>query len=284
MATTSGTTHPTGPTGEADDPPKPRMTRRQRARLSRGIQYAVLVIVVAVIAFRADWGNLQQAFFNTEVIGRMFPRVLIVALVNTLLYTALAFVFGLLLGIVIALMRLSSVGPYRWLASAYVELFRGLPALLVLFFVAYGIPNAFPGFTLPFLVMVTVGLGLTAAAYMSETIRAGIQAVPRGQVEAARTLGMSPARTMVTIVLPQAFRIVIPPLTNEIILLTKDSSLVYVLGVTAGQVELTKFSRDMLNTTVNSTPLLIGGLLYLCITLPLSQLVRRLEIRHAKAR
>jgi polar amino acid transport system permease protein len=282
MATTSGT-KTAGPTTD-DRPTKPRLTRRQRARLSRGIQYAVLVVIVALVVWRADWGNLQQGFLNPDVIGRMFPRVLSVALVNTLLYTALAFVFGLVLGIVLALMRLSSVGPYRWLATAYVELFRGLPALLVLFFVAYGIPNAFPGVTLPFMVMVTVGLGLTAAAYMSETIRAGIQAVPRGQVEAARTLGMSPARTMVTIVLPQAFRIVIPPLTNEIILLTKDSSLVYVLGVTAGQVELTKFSRDLLNTTVNSTPLLIGGLLYLCITLPLSQLVRRLEIRHAKAR
>jgi polar amino acid transport system permease protein len=282
MATTSGTTDT--PAATDDRTTKPRLTRRQRARLSRGIQYAVLVVVVVVVALRADWGNLQRGFFNTDVIGRMFPRVLSVALVNTLLYTVLAFVFGLVLGVVLALMRLSSVGPYRWLATAYVELFRGLPALLVLFFVAYGIPNAFPGFSLPFLVMVTVGLGLTAAAYMSETIRAGIQAVPKGQVEAARTLGMSPARTMVTIVLPQAFRIVVPPLTNEIILLTKDSSLVYVLGVTAGQVELTKFSRDLLNTSVNGTPLVVGGLLYLCITLPLSQLVRRLEIRHAKAR
>src|SRR5690606_13087209 len=120
--------------------------------------------------------------------------------------------------------------------------------------------------------------------YMSETIRAGIQAVPRGQIEAARTLGMSSTRTMITIVLPQAFRIVIPPLTNEIILLVKDSSLVYVLGVTTAQYELTKFSQTFINTAASPTPLIVGGLLYLCITLPLSLLVRRLEIRHAKAR
>ena len=105
-----------------------------------------------------------------------------------------------------------------------------------------------------------VGLGLTAAAYMAETIRAGIQAVPKGQVEAARSLGMSPGRTMLTIVLPQAFRIIIPPLTNELILLVKDSSLVYVLGVTVEQYELTKFSQDFLNSSVNPTPLIVGGL------------------------
>jgi polar amino acid transport system permease protein len=119
---------------------------------------------------------------------------------------------------------------------------------------------------------------------MAETIRAGIQAVPKGQVEAARTLGFSPARTLRVIVLPQAFRIVIPPLTNEIILLVKDSSLVYVLGVTLSQYELTKFSQSKVVEYASSTPLVVGGLLYLVITLPLSQLVRRLEIRHAKAR
>ena len=121
---------------------------------------------------------------------------------------------------------------------------------------------------------IAIGLGLTAAAYMAETIRAGIQAVPKGQMEAARTLGMSHFTAMRTIVIPQAFRIVIPPLTNELILLTKDSSLAYVLGVTAQTIEITKFGRDMLNDRVNATPLLVAGLAYLIITLPLSQVVR----------
>ena len=101
------------------------------------------------IAFTANWAQLTEAFFNLDVAARMFPRVITVGLENTLMYTVLAFLFGLLVGIIIALMRLSSVGPYRWVATAYVELFRGLPALLVLFFVAYGIPNAFPGFEFP---------------------------------------------------------------------------------------------------------------------------------------
>jgi polar amino acid transport system permease protein len=263
-----------------------RLRRRTRQRISLGIQYAVFVAVVVVIASTADWGTLADSFFRPEIARQLFPELITVALRNTVLYTLAAFTFGLLLGLVLALMRLSSVAPYRWLATAYIELFRGLPALLVLIVVGYAIPTAFPGREFPGGIygQVAVGLGLVAAAYMAETIRAGIQAVPRGQLEAARTLGMSHSRAMRTIVLPQAFRIVIPPLTNEIILLTKDSSLVYILGVTATQVELTKFGRDALNTYVNSTPILVAGLCYLIITLPLSQLVRRLELRYSRAR
>jgi len=268
------------------------LTRRQRARAVRSTQYAVLLVIVLVIALVADWHQIGQAFFRSDLIARMFPRAITIGMVNTIIYTLLAFLWAFVFGLILALMKLSQVAPYRWIATAYIELFRGLPALVVLFMVAYGLPNAFPGFKFPtfgfnggdFYFQVMVGLGLTAAAYMAETFRAGIQAVPKGQVEAARTLGMSAGRTTRTIVIPQAFRIVIPPLTNEIILLIKDSSLVYVLGVTANQYELTKFSQDFLNRTVNPTPLIVGGVLYLIITLPLSQLVRRLEIRFAKAR
>ncbi len=262
------------------------LTRRQRSRLFRWLQYLIGIAVLVVIAVSADWPQFAKSFLNVDVALEMFPAVITTALKNTLIYTLLSFVFGLVLGVIIALMRLSSVGVYRAVATVYVELFRGLPSLLVLFLVALGIPRAFPGFQFPggFYGQVMVGLGLTAAAYMSETIRAGIQAVPRGQVEAARTLGMSPGRTLRTIVLPQAFRIVIPPLTNEVILLVKDSSLVYVLGVTLSQYELTKFAQSQVVEFASSTPLVVGGLMYLVITLPLSQLVRRLEIRHAHAR
>lgn len=181
------------------------LTRRQRSRLFRWLQYLVGIAVLVVIAVSANWTQFAKSFLNVEVALEMFPAVITTALKNTLIYTVLAFVFGLVLGVIIALMRLSSVRVYRVVATVYVELFRGLPSLLVLFLVALGIPRAFPGFQFPggFYGQVMVGLGLTAAAYMSETIRAGIQAVPRGQVEAARTLGMSPGRTLFTIVLPR---------------------------------------------------------------------------------
>lgn len=263
-----------------------KLKRRQRQKLILWTQYVLFVLVIGLVALAADWGTLRESFFRTDLAKDMFPEVITVALRNTVIFTILAFIFGLVLGTILALMRLSKVAPYRWVSTAYIEIFRGLPALLVLFMVGYGIPNAFPDRELPGGVYgsVTLGLGLTAAAYMAETIRAGIQAVPKGQLEAARTLGMSQFTAMRKVVVPQAFRIVIPPLTNEVILLTKDSSLAYVLGVTATSIELTKFGGDRLNQYVNATPLLVAGLCYLIITLPLSQLVRRLEIRYNKAR
>ncbi|WP_430784608.1 amino acid ABC transporter permease [Actinoplanes sp. G11-F43] len=263
-----------------------KLSPRRRRLVARVAGYVVFAAVILTVAGAADWGRLSEAFFRLDIARDMFPDAITVALRNTVTYTLLAFVFGLTLGLILALMRLSSVLPYRWFATAYIELFRGLPSLLVLFMVGYGVPLAFPDREIPGGVYgsVAVGLGLTAAAYMAETIRAGIQAVPKGQLEAARTLGMSHTRAMISIILPQAFRIVIPPLTNEIILLTKDTSLVYVLGVTSTTIELTKFAGDTLNQRVNPTPLVVAGLLYLLITLPLSQLVRGLERRAGRER
>jgi polar amino acid transport system permease protein len=119
---------------------------------------------------------------------------------------------------------------------------------------------------------------------MAETIRAGIQAVPRGQMEAAQSLGMGRGMAMRRIVLPQAFRIIIPPMTNELVLLLKDTSLVSVLGVTIATKELTRWGRDGVNTFANATPLIVAGLLYLVITFPLTQLVRVMERRASRSR
>ncbi|MEU4204339.1 amino acid ABC transporter permease [Streptomyces sp. NPDC045470] len=259
------------------------LSRRRRARLLRGGQYAVLAAAVLVLALVADWGTLRHAFFDVAVAKALFPEIITTALVNTVLYTLLGFGFGLGLGLVLALMRLSQVPPYRWLAVTYIEFFRGVPALLVFIALGFGVPLAFE-VALDMNITVMLSLGLVGAAYMAETIRAGIQAVPKGQTEAARSLGMSPGRAMRSIVIPQAFRIVLPPLTNELILLTKDSSLVYLLGLSLGQFELANFGRDALNEHKSLTPILVAGLLYLVITLPLGQLVRRLEARTAKAR
>lgn len=118
---------------------------------------------------------------------------------------------------------------------------------------------------------------------MAETIRAGIQAVPKGQMEAARSLGFSPARAMISIIIPQAFRIILPPLTNELVLLFKDSSLVLFLGVTLEERELSKFGRDLASQTANSTPILVAGLCYLLVTIPLGFVVRRMETKAQEA-
>ncbi|MEP6981571.1 MAG: amino acid ABC transporter permease [Nakamurella sp.] len=267
------------------------MTKKQRTLIIRVSQFVGLALIIVVLALVGEWGAFFKSFFNTDTIGKTFWRMFTVGLKNTLIYAISAFVFGLTLGLIIALMRLSKVPLYRWLSTIYVELFRGLPALLVLFLVNFGVPLLFPnsGFLKDFYVKVAIGLGSVAAAYISETIRAGIQAVPKGQMEAARTLGMSQGRAMFTIVLPQAFRVIIPPMTNEIILLVKDSSLVYALGVTTAQYELTKLGQSFATGSIvgipaGATSLVLGGLFYLVITLPLSQTVRRLEIKQQARR
>ncbi|MFI5552420.1 amino acid ABC transporter permease [Streptomyces sp. NPDC051738] len=273
---------------QPDQPKQPRkkgLTRRQKRSLSRGIQYVVFVAAVIAFAVAADWGRLKNQFAQGNIAKEMFPDVITLALKNTVLYTLSGFAVGLVLGMVIALMRLSSVGPYRWLAGVYIEIFRGLPALLIFIFIGVAVPLAFPGTEIPggTYGKVALALGLVAAAYMAETIRAGIQAVPKGQMEAARSLGFSPARAMISIIIPQAFRIILPPLTNELVLLFKDSSLVLFLGVTLEERELSKFGRDLASQTANSTPILVAGLCYLLVTIPLGFVVRRMEAKAQEA-
>ncbi|MEU6095698.1 amino acid ABC transporter permease [Streptomyces sp. NPDC047079] len=276
---------PTDVAGPAVAPRRKGLTRRRRRRLSRGAQYTVFVAAVIALAVSADWGRLGNQFAQTDIARQMFPDVITLALKNTVLYTLSGFVVGLVLGMVVALMRLSSVGPYRWVAGIYIEIFRGLPALLIFIFVGVAVPLAFPGTEIVggTYGKVALALGLVSAAYMAETIRAGIQAVPKGQMEAARSLGFSPARAMVSIIVPQAFRIILPPLTNELVLLFKDSSLVLFLGVTLEERELSKFGRDLASQTANSTPILVAGLCYLLVTIPLGFVVRRMEAKAQEA-
>ncbi|WP_346957713.1 amino acid ABC transporter permease [uncultured Arthrobacter sp.] len=260
------------------------LTVRQRARVSRSVQYGLLALAVVLFILFADWASIGKAFFNWDSAVKQFPEIITLALKNTLIYTALSFVVGLSGGLLLALMKLSSVAVWRWIATLYIEFFRGVPALLVFIAFGFGIPTAF-GVRFDIYVTVMLALGMVAAAYIAETLRAGLQAVPKGQLEAARSLGMPHWRAMVSIVIPQAFKIVLPPLTNEVILLTKDSSLVYLLGLAASQYELTKFGRDgITQPNAGLTPLVIAGACYLIITVPLGILARRFESRTAKTK
>jgi polar amino acid transport system permease protein len=260
------------------------MSPRKKARISQGIQYGILLLAIVLALIAMDWRKLGTEMFNLDVIGAMLgdlPK----AFANTLTYTVAAFAVGLSLGMVLALMKMSSVGPYRWLATAYAEFFRGIPALLVVLSIGFLIPILF-GVKLPNMtVKIGIALGLVSAAYVSETLRAGLQAVPRGQVEAARSLGLSQSQAMRSVVIPQAFRIVLPPLTNELILVTKDTSFVYLLGLATSEYELTKLGTNALNQANGGlTGVVVVGLVYLIITLPLGHLARRMEKKNARQR
>lgn len=256
-----------------------------RRRLFRGSLYAIFVVAILLVVLVADWEAARTSFLDPDSAKASWPDIVIIAAKNTVVFTFIAFLGGLVLGLILALMKLSPVAPYRWVSTAYIELFRGLPALLVIFGFAFAVPIAFdwrpPGGS--------VGAGLLAliivsAAYIAETIRAGIQAVPKGQVEAAQSLGMSPTWTMVSVVLPQAFRIITPPLTNELVIIIKDTSLLFIAGMALPDRELTTFGRDMVSQTASPTPLLMVAGMYLVITLPLTQLVAYMERRQKRGR
>ncbi len=261
------------------------MKKRTRQRMTRAALYALFLAVLAFVAWAADWGRFATFFLDPTLARELFPGVLTTGARNTILYTATAFAMGLVVGLMLALMKLSTVPPYRWLANIYIEIFRGVPALLTIFLFAFGIPIAFqwrpPGGTAGAGV---IALAVVSAAYIAETIRAGIEAVPRGQMEAARSLGMSHSWAMASIIIPQAFRIIVPPLTNELVILIKDTSLLFIAGTTPATEELTKFGRDASIQNANPTPFVVVGIVYLIITVPLTRLVAVMERRNRAAR
>lgn len=264
------------------------MTRTQRQRAVRIVLYVLFVLLFVVFWMVSDKEAIRANFFLTEGFTENWQDFVFIGAKNTILYTVIAFVGGFVLAMVLVLMRLAPAAPFRWVATGYIELFRGLPALIVILFMAFGVPIAFgwrpPGGPVG---AGLVGLMLVAAAYMAETLRAGIEAVPKGQTEAARSLGMSGPWTMATVVMPQALRIVIPPLTNELVILIKDTSLLFVIGMAANEKELTTMSRDFMSSGASAstaTSLTFAALLYLAITLPLTRVVAWLERRQNRSR
>ena len=190
----------------------------------------------------------------------------------TLEITLLTLLFGVTGGLIVALLRLSPFAPLRALVTLYVELVRGTPLLMQIYFIYFVLPALHISFS-P-LLSGAVALSLNAAAYISEIFRGGIESIDRGQMEAARALGLDYKAAMRYVILPQTVRRVLPPLTNEAVALLKDSSLVSVVGVT----ELMRQGKEIAANTGSATTLYLGvAALYLCMTLPLTTLVRRLE-------
>lgn len=213
-----------------------------------------------------------------SVIIAAFPTLLTGVLV-TLQLTIISVVVGLVGGSLIGIIRLSPILPVRWLARAYVDFFRGTPMLVQIFMIYFGIPALAQelGFTFTFdrLVAGVIALSLNSAAYIAETVRAGIQSIEPGQAEAAQSLGLSSVQTMSYVIFPQAFRRMIPPLGNEFISLLKDTSLVAVIGVE----EVFRKAQLIVAENYRSFELYAAvAIVYLCLTLLSSQAFSRLEV------
>lgn len=188
-----------------------------------------------------------------------------------------AMLLGLPLGFLVALARLSRFGPLRWVSSVFVSFMRGTPLLVQIFVIYYGLPSL--GVTLNPIAGGIIALTLNAAAYLSETIRAAILSIPHGQREAATSLGLSGAQTMRLIILPQAARVALPSMSNTLIGLVKDTSLVSVITV----VELLRSAQLVIARTFEPFgPYLMAALIYWLISSLLELVQRALERRFSR--
>ena len=278
---------PTGP-GEPPAPPgrsvprvvgPPRLGAAGRSTLVAAISTAVVFGGLAYVVVNApNWPAVQESFLNGEVFWSSLPAILSAFRVNIALFL-ISEVLILGVGLVIAVLR-SLPGPVfvpvRFLATVYVDIFRALPGVLVIYILGFGIPGLqIPGVpTSPF-VYAVVALTLLYSAYVSEVYRAGIDSVHPSQDAAARSLGLSRFQALRFVVLPQAVRRVVPPLLNDFIGLQKDTVLVSYIGV----VEIFRASQIKQAATFNYTPYLATALVFIVMTIPLARLVDWLVAR-----
>ena len=224
--------------------------------------------------------TLWQTFFDANAMREALPDMLTTGLRNTLVLALTSSLLGTVLGLLLATAGLARTRWLRWPARVYTDVFRGLPVAVTILLVGVGLaplglalwgPNPYP--------LGILALGLVAAAYMGEIFRSGIQSVESGQLEASRALGFSHWQAMRLVIVPQGVRRVLPAWVNQLIALVKDSSLVYFLGLLASQRELFRIGQDYAANTGNASALVLAGLVYLAITVPLTHVVNAVDRR-----
>ncbi|WP_287154682.1 amino acid ABC transporter permease [Candidatus Solincola tengchongensis] len=233
-------------------------------------------LVVFFLRFQAGKTFIDE-FFNARTFRKSLPYVL-KGLSLTVRLALISEVFILITGLLIAMARISRNPILRVGAVIYIDVIRGLPLLLQIFIVYYGL--AYLGFKLDPFIAGVAALTICYAAYEAEIFRAGIESIHRGQMEAARSLGMGYLQAMRYVVLPQAIRNVIPPLSNEFIALLKDTSLLSVIALA----EILRRGTEMMGKYYNVTPLVCAAIGYLIITLPLMRLVQYVTNRLSSGR
>ncbi|HEY9064292.1 MAG TPA: amino acid ABC transporter permease [Burkholderiaceae bacterium] len=241
--------------------------RKRRSTQTMILGGIAMLLVLWLLAIPLSWapepiGNNAQLFAEGT-------RV-------TVLLTLVAGVAGIVMGVLAALGKLSKWAPVRALASGYIWIMRGTPLLVQVLFVFFALPAMVPALRLSEFTSACVALALNVGAYNAEAIRAGLLAVPRGQVEAARSLGLSPWYTFIDVTLPQAFKVALPPLVSNLIALLKDSSLAYSIGV----VELTNIGNQIqARTFLPTATLTTVALIYLLLTTVSTQISNAVERR-----
>ncbi len=219
-----------------------------------------------------------DVFLNTEILWRALP-MLLRGLWNTLLLGVSTVVLGTVLGVLVCLVRLYAWAPFRALAILYIDIVRALPALVLLILIYFALPFAGRAFALDPFPAALLALTLAMGAYTAEVMRAGIQAVPRGQFEAADALGLSFLTTLRRVILPQALRLVIPPHVSNCVSVVKDTALATVVTMP----ELMRQAQDAQALFANPTPLIGAALIYVVLLWPLVRFTAWLEARAMRA-
>jgi polar amino acid transport system permease protein len=253
--------------------------KRRQARRSQAIAAASTLVVLGGlltwILTSPGWPEVRETFFNWEVFKESFPDVLRGFWLDVKLMVIVE-VAVLAIGLLIALVRTSrapALFPLRMLGTVFVDLFRGIPTILLVYLVGFGIPALqLTGLPTDPVVLGGIALTLSYSAYVAEVYRAGIGSVHRGQRDAALAVGLTDAQAMRHVILPQAVRRVAPPLLNDFVALQKDVALVSILGPQ----EAFRIAQIIQGENFNYTPLIAAALLYLAITVPLARLVDRM--------
>lgn len=240
-------------------------------------------LIVLVVTNAPNWPRIRDSFFNWEYFANSAPGIVAKFLVNVRLFL-IAEVLILVWGLILAILR-SLPGPVffpvRLLAVVYVDLFRAVPGLLVIYLLGFGVPGLrIPGVPIDPFFWGVVALTLLYSAYVSEVYRAGIESVHPSQAAAARSLGLTQFQALRHVVIPQAVRRVIPPLLNDFIGLQKDTVLVSFIGV----VEVFRQSYIRQAATFNYTPYLVTALIFLVVTIPLARFTDWLVARERDKR
>jgi polar amino acid transport system permease protein len=262
----------------SDEELRRRAVRARQARRSTAIATisSILVIgaLVVVVVSSPGWDVVRSTFFDLGYAVEVLPAVLAGLLLNIKL-TIVASVLIAALGLALALARTSrapALAPFRILATGYVDLFRGVPTLLVILLIGFGVPALqLTGVTSSVIVLGTAAIVLTYSAYVAEVLRSGILSVHPSQSAAARSLGLTSGQALRYVVLPQGIRRVIPPLMNDFVSLLKDTGLISVLGV----VDAIRAAQIESSRSFNYTPYVVAAVLFLILTIPLTRLTDR---------
>ena len=220
------------------------------------------------------WSRFLDAFFKPDLIERYFPAIM-KGVVVTIEVAAAVVVTGIALGLVLAVARSFRVLPISALIVIFADVFRALPPLVLILLVYFGLPNV--GINLPSFTVLWLVLALVLAAFAEEIFWAGILSVPKGQWEAARSTGLGFLGTLTYVVLPQALRLTVPPLTNRTVAITKNTALGTVIGVG----EILNQATTAQSFAGNATPLMMGAIAYVILFIPVVVLGRFLETRFA---